>query len=125
MKASELRIGNLVNHNVFGNCQITALDYEMICIQRNDLDIKEWFDLDVFKPIKTTKDRLVDLGFEQYNSKWWNKSILWIDPKDVTICIGDEFKQVNIRNQKNFIHQIQNLYFSLTGVELQLSSNVT
>lgn len=125
MEANELKIGNLVNHNIFGNCKITALDYEMICIQRNDLDIKEWFDLEDFNQIKLTEEWLFNFGFK-YDNNWHYQ--IGENPltKDylLDLCWIDNTKFPFYRNgffKIKSVHQLQNLYFALTGEELKNS----
>lgn len=125
MKANELKIKNLVNHSIYGDCEITALDYEMICIQRNDLDIKEWFDLENFKPIPLTEKWLKDFGYfivetnecvEAFKENFRysiqqveeNVNWFWCDGETVLTTI-------------KYVHQLQNLYFALTGTELTLN----
>lgn len=97
----------------------------MICIQRNDLDIKEWFDLENFKPIPLTEKWLKDFGYfivetnecvEAFKENFRysiqqveeNVNWFWCDGETVLTTI-------------KYVHQLQNLYFALTGTELTLN----
>jgi len=93
--------------------------------------------LDAIEPIPITEDLLLRLGFEKdgesYNSPsdefdiilhqnegMWTasnvfiNSIQGISSGENFVCMGDCFK---------YIHQLQNLYFALTGQELTLTNN--
>jgi hypothetical protein len=122
MEARKLRIGNLVNHKLFGYCEVTALDYEMICIQRTDKDIKEWFDLDNFKPIPLTEEWLLRFGFEKVEDDDYleiklfsSLKILWLGY--LAIEINGYFTSLSEKEQV-YVHQLQNLYYCLCGEEL-------
>jgi hypothetical protein len=130
--ANELRIGNLVNHSIFGNCKITALDYEMICIQRNDKDIKEWFYTEEYEPIPLTEEWLLKFGFEFRNTNkqygWYlevskNRVLTWCHSKEISLDFDlEDYDYNNTLFDFNceYIHRLQNLYFALTGTELTI-----
>lgn len=129
MKANELRIGNLVNHSIYGECEVTALDYEMICIQRNDSDIKEWFDLEDYEPITLTEEWLLKFGFEKKGYEWelfpcFEIQIIVFNQDTYngvmfyTRTIHTDYVPIYCLNHINCVHQLQNLYFALTNEEL-------
>lgn len=111
IKANELRIGNLVNRQ----------GSELIV---NGCDIK-WFQEDSYnglEPIPLTEEILLKCGFK-----------LAIDENIYTLHDTIELTQTDYGNSfyfmGNFIksdikhlHQLQNLYFALTGEELILHS---
>lgn len=119
IQPNELRIGNYVKHNVFGNCIITALDFEMICIQRTDLDIKEWLDLDFFKPIPLTEEWLVKLNFtEVFEGHFESPNemiIVSFNPLKVSIICPMPWIEVE---DCQFVHELQNLHFALSKTEI-------
>ena len=114
MKANELRIGNLIYGYSGRVCAISSINESFIKI-RNDQDTILLCDC---KPIPLTEDWLVKLGFESnpYQDRYENKVIqvecnklrgyteLWIDGMP----------------HIKYVHQLQNLYFALTGEELIL-----
>lgn len=125
MKASELRIGNYITR--FGdNVVVDGIDKK----HRNDTDyyirIKEdrelgyW--LDQFKPIVLTEEILLKCGLEK--RKDGNFNLFKQSKVDIVIdkefsawkCDGINFSVGCIK----YLHQLQNLYFALTGEELNI-----
>ncbi len=112
MKASELRIGNIVDkgtivsfyekgiHVGFGNC----------------------FDFNKCNPIPLTKEWLLKFGFtfdsigscHLYSGE---TAIIYIDLCPLNLSIGINYEHIEINHIK-YVHQLQNLYFALTGEEL-------
>jgi hypothetical protein len=92
MKASELRIGNYLTE-----------DGRLI-------HIHDGFGIDHahnFKPIEITNEWLLDFGFVK-GKKGWSKTL-------------NNKRKFNLyMHTSQFIHQLQNLYFALTGEELTL-----
>lgn len=135
MKASELRLGNLVWFQITG---------ETVKINGNDIaDLANSMDSEIFQPIPITEEWLVKFGFENidtyYNEKQpykypillvYNKEpnmyeltitrtpSMYADKGVETFIFSpdDKGKNVFIR----YVHQLQNLYFALTGNELTL-----
>ena len=124
MKATELRIGNYVMYSSL--------------IQVNGYKIAECEDhLDRFKPIPLTEEWLLKFGFKEvkrythdYEEKIYSKSIIVGNEnhcETLTISmpfkvgfIGDYFSDecYTLNIDINNVHQLQNLYFALTGEEL-------
>jgi hypothetical protein len=118
MKANELRIGNLIEYLV----------YDYLTPQKewleNYVDIQDlqWLnenpDDDCYRPMKLTEDILVRLGFESnpYMDRY-EKGPIFIE------CDKTKgFIDLWIENWPHIksAHQLQNLYFALTGEELTL-----
>jgi hypothetical protein len=116
MEAKELRIGNYYNGDISKEVNIQQITYE---------DIKELFQDsqdDYYQPIKLTEEWLFKFGFQ-------------IDDKDEcyiydTVHLVSLYKGFNGGYQRiingyndgvelNHVHQLQNLYFALTGEELK------
>jgi len=81
------------------------------------------------KPIPLTPDEFVKLGFELEKDKtWWRKGFISINPKNGFVHFdydrrdAFEFFTVNSSNCKH-VHQLQNLYHSLKGEELQYKND--
>jgi len=114
MDSKELRIGNLINDN--GLVESVVVEHLI-----ND----EYYDgLKGCKPIPLTEECLIKFGFSKINGKhieaWeligspftWSKDCL---------NIGNGMSITNIKH----VHQLQNLYFALTGEELTIKDNET
>lgn len=106
MKASELRINNTVLNN--GDVFTIQHGYEI------DDAIHE------YEPIHITEEWLLKLGFETGMLNTW--SIIPIDTYAI-ISLGkkaDGFYMTNLPIKVNHVHQLQNLYFAITGEELTI-----
>ena len=105
MKASELRIGNLIQIDI-PNSYVESVTWEII------RDLEQDPQEDSFKPISLTEEWLKKFGFKydvdtdcyHYYNFILNKLFVMMDI-DIHICI-------------KYVHQLQNLYFALTGEEL-------
>lgn len=131
MKANELRLGNHVlnenKHEVVFQL-VTELNGEYLVIEGiNNTPEHE------ITPIQLTEEWLLKFGFEKcINSvtHWFKKQIspsvyLGIDIIGAT-SITEEFQNeficlVFLPNKVQYVHQIQNLYFLLTGEELEIN----
>ena len=115
MKASELRINNyLYNDGV-----VVKIDARTIFDIWDDKGLKN------YKPIPLTEEWLLKFGFERTdlidnsNDDWtwlfYQKDSIYIDGSDLTIETA-----TGIVIKVEYVHQLQNLYFALTGEELTL-----
>ena len=109
MKANELRVGNYVMfHNDIHS--LSSIGQWM----HTDKSIDE-IPLDEVKPIILTEQWMINLGFTKFSK-------ITFELNGIRIGInGDSF--LFLCNQKwvhvFYVHQIQNIYFILTGEELQ------
>jgi hypothetical protein len=110
MKATDLRIGNLIlkNNEIY---EISSLFF----VDLHDGTIRENNNY-VVKPIPLTQEWLLKFGFEVYE---FNDKENQYGFKDRLIVIRDGLfcdygSSVIIKH----VHQLQNLYFALTGTEL-------
>jgi hypothetical protein len=141
MKVTELRIGNYINGIVdegdnetpLALCVVSTLDsidmaeWPIICT--SDVNA-EWFD--GFKPIKITAEWLLKFGIKRINNSMFRFGAITFQAthiddggglserllstrKAFKICLAGKFI-CNIEH----IHQLQNLYFALTGEELEI-----
>ena len=112
MKATELRIGNLVQYSDGGG--ITELSG--IAIHSFDCGILK------IKPIELTEEWLIRLGFE-WDIYWQGHTdgnwVLTSGEIGWRIAYGKR-KHDFIVYKIQYVHQLQNLYFALTAVELEL-----
>ena len=122
MKTNELRIGNLVNHIRKGVIVIGIMELDFI--EKEVLDIE---------PIPLTEEWLLNLGFKKYT--YWrpnNLDYYHSDLKEfciisgqVRLCTDDPYEFFKIPQNIQFVHQLQNLYFALTGEELTIDKEKT
>lgn len=108
LKASDLRIGNWVNNYKGGPVKITATGIKIA-------DIEE----DFFNPIPLTPEILEKCGFEWdiVTKRYWNSGPIEISLIKQTANIGRDTFILEFHH----LHQLQNLYFALTGIELEIS----
>ena len=128
MKVQELRIGNLIfyHSNFTEETRVKVVDLITFSLL---LGSHEEFK-ESYLPIPLTEEWLIKLGFEHYNQLGYNiknnnfEIDIWFDDNGTINDI--QLSSTNISgaypNIKNFqyLHQIQNLYFTLTGEELKL-----
>lgn len=116
MDAKELRIGNWVHT---GSFHISKL-------QGHHQYLPEWHKYAFkFEPIPLTEEWLERFGFEyDENDDWFvfesNKEVSFsMDKNGVMYYFGNlEPLWVDILSKIKYVHQLQNLYFALTGEEL-------
>ena len=140
MKNTELRIGNYVE--LLGNTT------EIECISklpmRNTmywLKCKDYIDTKIihFKPIPLTEEWLLKFGFEYTNECDEIKELVfkisdWLkfyfnnedNYKSGCLFVGIEETDIGSSNAVfiESVHQLQNLYFALTGKELSLKTEI-
>ena len=115
MKAIELRIGNLVSHNEEWSYHNELRTFEF---QFTDSD---WYALgestlfiENIKPIPLTEEWLIKFGFEKRYEDCFEYG---------KFILNDEFimMDIDITIKCKHVHQLQNLYFALTGEELKIN----
>lgn len=111
MKATELRIGNWIGYKSGTKLRESIVDIldlqEMRKPSRSGVE---------FYPIPLTEEWLLKFGFEKENETWV-KDYFLIDSDDLKISFENawgEDRTVKLQ----YVHQLQNLYFALTGEEL-------
>jgi hypothetical protein len=107
MDTNELRIGNWV---LYPHTQLEPFRIEY----PRHIELAG-----IVQPIPLTPEILEAAGFE-HNPKselWINWVICFDKNLQCFISIGREEQDIEI----NYLHQLQNLYFSLTGTELKVS----
>lgn len=117
IKANELRLGNVV---------LLGKDYQhiyQIIYDRmngysiNHKDYKEEY----FEPIPLTEEILIASGFASDHKKdWWYHSGIILGYLTTDENFEFEFSNKCVPTQLKYLHQLQNLYYSLFGNELQI-----
>lgn len=118
MEAKELRIGNFVYYNgshqeigkVSGVIDDLVTEPKVFIGFRIDIP----YQLSSLKPIPLTEEWLLNFKWNGYKALHFNSNFE-IDKQGRLYCNGD-YKGLNVI----YVHQLQNLYFALTGMELVL-----
>lgn len=112
MKANELRIGNLI----LDNKEVKKVTSGML----SNWDIIKR-DYGGYNPIPITEEWLLKFGFEKPAHTWCgDKFHLTNYDRDHSLwCVAMNKNNAIIANIR-YLHQLQNLYFALTGEELEL-----
>lgn len=119
MKANELRIGNYVEIAQYPN------DREIIKLDSGNA-IDQSIKLNA-KPIPLTEEWLVKFGFEKLTDVKDGFKTTSYSHKKYSFIIYFDGERLSVNfwqgNEKKYIHQLQNLYFALTGEELKLKED--
>ena len=120
MKANELRIGNLVEYKITDDLDERIEWWEVSEIDSEDLKIID--DDDDYRPIPLTEEWLKKLGFEL------KYGCFLLSTNRGTILIEEDLAQISsvishdgFMAPCKYVHQLQNLYFALTGSELTVA----
>lgn len=121
MKASELRIGNWVEYHYPHDEEWDRLDITLEDLKDIEGDLGE-----LFRPLPLTEKWLLGLGFELLSGDW-------------VVAKNKNSPEFTIHNKKGdyrftpvwcvdykpikYVHQLQNLYYALTGEELTFTPN--
>ena len=118
IKTNELRIGNFVSIN----------DKQKAWEIMDGFDIDEMTSNSSVDAISLTEEWLVKFGFEKMptNEYWFGiiakGKILHISLSGNVEIMGLNFNSISLGDICKYVHQLQNLYFSITGEELVFSS---
>lgn len=151
MKANELRIGNWINIYDDYNSEVTGFTEDGdVWFVKNPTDIKCAWNISRIKPIPLTEEWLVKFGFENWGlgTQWNNQYESYVryvlhnvldgtsnfevhyikstygDTEHYQYIIAcDEDDRINWGEDIKHVHQLQNLYFALTGEELHLTKD--
>lgn len=121
MEANELRIGNLLSYEESTEIVIGINNSPWMDGKKHDWIETENFEgelLTLFEPIPLTEDWLIRFGFKHVDSKLqpsYQMDLVWIWPTNGKLLDNND------REVKS-VHQLQNLYFALTGTELTLKN---
>ena len=124
MKASELRIGNLLQDRNGRLCKVEQVSKQLQ--ECNIYAIKYSTTSLPFEPIHLTEEWLLKLGckmYELFSSKYYlvtDGNITLVSNKNGIISMEIEGQLLPLKHTQ-YVHQLQNLYFTLTGEELTIS----
>lgn len=128
MEAKELRIGNAVIKEHFD--QGVKNGETIHCVTSHDiesLDVHGYIEHgdEVLKPIPLTEEILLKAGFKEDDGFFYMNEVVGFN----TFCLirdGDMFELyhdatvISCCSYIYYVHQLQNLYFALTGEELDI-----
>ena len=125
MNANELRIGNLINtistNKVFESFITDVKGYDILRCEEKSF--KYWS----YEPIPLTEKWLSDFGFKKTNE---SEEVEWYSLNGFEIAIHEEdekvyfvYQHMVLRHIIN-VHQLQNLYFAITGTELSYENEI-
>ena len=142
MKANELRIGNLVAYGV-RPVPIKTIHTESVlkkevhvCVELNEDFNHYCIAVSEVKPIPLTEEWLLKFGFTRHHADYYNDVILLKD--GINFDNGEQYDCLKVKIyphelgsaqsvkgdlQIKYVHQLQNLYFALTGEELTYGGN--
>ena len=112
MKANELRIGNIVYANNVGTHPSNSYLESHTIADGKDIENAMWY-----FPILLTEEWLLKFGFKRKHfecdlRQWWYNGFY------VSDLNGLYARNVLLK----YVHQLQNLYFALTGEELTIKT---
>lgn len=123
MKATELRIGNILDYhgrrvrvrsigcNIDGNCAEFGYFTDSVGFTRN-------IDDDFPKPIPLTEEWLKKFGFKRTLNTWKIDGLKIYGYNDIGY---NTFMSLENKIAIKYVHQLQNLCFALTGEELVMT----
>lgn len=126
INVNELRIGNWVNF-MEDDTRFKVTEINPTGISVENSDESTWIELDQFSGIKLTPEILIATGFHKHNNAWVQDDYSETNYNHWYFTIWDQFDGAELKyNSAEFqvelksVHQLQNLYFVLTGTELEI-----
>lgn len=141
MTVNELRIGNYLNtpradqspfridviefaskNNIKVGMNVNKLPHPFNENEFIDAHPFTW-ELQDLKPIELTEEILVKCGFEKHSTNpfWFRKKQICISLAESLELISWDMQIFKIDLKVKYLHQLQNLYFALTGEELEIN----
>lgn len=124
MISTELRIGNIVNASDCINLEVLGISSSNVGLKLEHTKFIS-ANIDELKPIPLTEEWLLIFGFDFSIDTWYLKGVaIWktecCDAKgNEEIGFFYELRDVGMMDMHiKYVHQLQNLYFALTGEEL-------
>lgn len=121
MEAKKLKVGNIVklpNDNWAKVFNVGNPD--------GSGDSVNGYDINLCEPIKLTEDWLLKFGFEKPAYSWIGEKFHlseW-DEYPLNWCVAFNKNNAVIVDKLKYVHELQNLFFAITGEELKLKTNV-
>jgi hypothetical protein len=123
MEAKELRIGNWVLNDRVKNTVISINENAvgLLTLQGNHISGR----IELIQPIPLTEEWLLKFGFDGYD-KAINDNLITIKGETALIWgeLGSTYSHA-FHAPCKYVHQLQNLYYALTGTELEIKETIT
>jgi len=129
MKANELRIGNFINYE-----QTTHVILTVSTTEADEYAYSRWIEekgaefyfhtLDIINPIHLTEEWLIKFGFEKVGSNYQKAWLLLhgnIKTGTMDFLLNEPITGKYKATVLQYVHQLQNIYFCLTGEELTIN----
>ena len=121
---SDYRIGNIVFDDENEICRIEQLSsqrfdlYQQVSPLENKSCLSSKYPSNIYA-IELTEEWLLNFGFKQDNGMMCYRNK--IDIKIVYETLAKYYRLYPRTNKILYVHQLQNLYFTLTGTELEIN----
>lgn len=118
IQPNELRVGNCLLFKGNSTINVKLDRFDLSAILYNEDEVLH------YKPIELTEEILLKCGFKKAGTDkevlMWLSDFYWYSssPNFVSININDCIDKVI---KCTYLHQLQNLYFALTGEELEIN----
>ena len=128
MKANELRLGNLVTATLTNEIYEIGI-WALRVIEDGNYQNSYDTETKVYKAIPLTEEWLLKFGFKKQLDKSFAKNdfSIFLDKRFKTNLFlqenQEDFKWFSYELKVEYIHQLQNLYFALTGEELKIKED--
>jgi len=130
MTANDIRIGNYHYYHIVDPLDEMG-EYDDVCqIDPDDFRILTQFDCPEYKPIPLTEEWLLKFGFEEDNYNYVMgvhqqifSGLMEFDFNERLNCWEFSIGSCNDLTRIQYVHQLQNLYFALTGEELKIKES--
>jgi hypothetical protein len=125
MKANELRIGNYYHYHIIDEFD-DPTEYDIVCqTDAEDLDILSNEEDPDYRPIPLTEEWLLKFGFIKSKLEGYDVHFKYshhLLHSSITALYNADFSLLldNVARGIKYVHQLQNLYFALTGEELTM-----
>ena len=125
MKANELRIGNFVSTEGIDFVEVSKIDADFGICYKIPQEFGQFYPYKEVEPIPLTEEWLMRFGFDKVlprNDKMYYRlnDDFVIEENNVFLLGDDAFEMLKLRRKIKYVHQLQNLYFALTGEELTI-----
>ncbi len=117
IRTNELRLGNIIEQGLVFRL------YDMCARVQASNGRVSYINDEHLIPITLTPEILINAGFELENDSNFTKNYTLPDSRfgyDWHVDTGWWFRYINLRIECKYLHQLQNLYFALTGHELTI-----
>lgn len=124
MKENELRIGNKFTDTTGFEFTISGMLFDIVYGDFEGNKSGAWeFDTSEIKPILLNEENLLRLGFVCDENKMYRNDRICVNLGNrgtVTILGPDGGYAIPFQHENQTVHWMQNLYFAITGEELEL-----